>query len=148
VTTSLLIGNGYTITIPGELRGKGRPRFSTQRGRPRAYTDAKTASAETWIKVCAIEQVGQPMLMGALNVTFMVGVAVPASWSKKKRAAALIGEIRPTGKPDFDNLAKLVSDALNRIVWVDDAQITDVSFIKRYLDTPSTTIIVRMACPP
>jgi Holliday junction resolvase RusA-like endonuclease len=137
------MGAPLIITIPGEMRGKGRPKFSTRGGFARAYTDAKTANAETWVKSCAIEQVGQPVLDGALAVSFAVGVAVPKSWSKKKQAAAIAGEMRPTGKPDFDNSAKLICDALNGIVWKDDSQITDVAFVKRYQSAPVTTIIVR-----
>lgn len=133
------------ITIPGEMRGKGRPKFSTRGGFARAYTDAKTVSAENWVKTCAVEQVGNPVLEGPLSVSVAISVGVPVSWSKKKRAAALAGEIRPTGKPDFDNTSKLICDALNGIVWKDDAQITDARFSKRYAETPETAVMVRAA---
>jgi Holliday junction resolvase RusA-like endonuclease len=133
------------ITIPGEMRGKGRPKFTTRGGFARAYTDAKTASAETWVKACAIEQVGQPLLDGPLSVAIAVGVSIPPSWPKKRQASALAGALRPTGKPDFDNIAKLICDALNKIVWVDDSQITEVSFSKSYSAVPQTILIVEKA---
>ena len=51
----------------------------------------------------------------------------PKSWSKKKRCAA-IGE-RHRVKPDFDNIAKAVADAL----WPnDDSGIADARISKRY----------------
>ena len=53
-------------------------------------------------------------------------MGVPKSWSNKKRDAALAGTIRPTGKPDWDNFAKML-DAFNEIVWIDDAQIVEGS---------------------
>ena len=94
------------------------------------------------MKTCAIEQVGNPVLQGPLSVSVAISVGIPDSWSKKKRAAALSGEIRPTGKPDFDNTTKLICDALNGIVWKDDAQITDARFSKRYAETPETSVTV------
>lgn len=44
---------------------------------------------------------------------------------------------------DFENLAKLVSDALNKIVWLDDSQVVDARICK-YLDkdNPRTEIWV------
>ena len=130
------------IVIPGAMRGKGRPKFSQRGGFVRVYTDAQTVSAENWVKTCAIEQVGNPVLQGPLSVSVAISVGIPDSWSKKKRAAALSGEIRPTGKPDFDNTTKLICDALNGIVWKDDAQITDARFSKRYAETPETSVTV------
>ena len=41
-----------------------------------------------------------------------------------------------TGKPDADNLAKVISDALIGIVYVDDAAVCDVRVVKRYADAP------------
>ncbi len=45
----------------------------------------------------------------------------PKSWSKKKRQAALRGEIRATVKPDKDNVEKLVKDAITGVIIEDDA---------------------------
>ncbi len=136
-----------TITIPGELRGKGRPRFSTRGGFARAYTDAKTASAETWVKACAVEQAGQPVLEGPLSLTLTIGVTIPRSWSKRRQADAASGALRPTGKPDADNVLKLLSDALNKIIWRDDSQLTDILLAKVYSAAPSTVLIVRQVQP-
>jgi len=38
----------------------------------------------------------------------------------------------PTCKPDWDNLAKSVIDALNNVFWRDDSLITDALVSKRY----------------
>ncbi len=86
-------------TDSGEMRGKGRPKFSPRGGFARAYTDTKTASAETWVKACAVEQVGQPMLSGPLAITLSIGVTVPRSWPKKRQAAALNGDQGLWGGP-------------------------------------------------
>lgn len=142
-----MVAAPLTIRIPGEMRGKGRPKFSTRGGFARAYTDTKTENAEAWVKTCAFNQVGQPVLEGPLAITLTVGVIIPVSWPKKRQAAARLGTLRPTGKPDFDNTAKLVCDALNKIVWKDDSQITDVLFAKVYSDAPETVLVVRQVQP-
>jgi Holliday junction resolvase RusA-like endonuclease len=130
-----------TIRVPGEIRGKGRPRFARTTTGVRTFTDDKTASAETWMRACAIEQVGQPCLDGPLTLAMKITVAVPASWSKRKRADALAGLIRPTGRPDLDNCAKLL-DALNGLVWKDDSQIVSLFLAKRYGELPGAAIVV------
>jgi Holliday junction resolvase RusA-like endonuclease len=129
------------ITIPGVIRGKQRPRF----GRGRTYTPEATVNAEAHMKACAIEQVGQPCLGGPLALSMAISVMVPDSWSKKKRAAALAGEIRPTGKPDADNALKMAADALNGVVWRDDAQLVDVNVSKRYGEKPGAVLTIQEA---
>ena len=135
-----------TIRIPGEIRGKGRPRFSARRGGfARAYTDGRTANAESLIRLCAVEQVGQPCLEGPLTLSMAITVSIPASWSKRKQGDALVGLIRPTGKPDLDNSVKLACDALNGVVWRDDSQLVRVSISKQYGVAPGAILEVGTA---
>ena len=42
------------------------------------------------------------------------------------------GKLKPCKKPDADNIAKVVSDALNGIVYEDDSQICDLNVKKLY----------------
>jgi len=128
---------GFTIIIPGVARGKGRPRFSNGR----TYTDEKTRNAEAWIRQCAMEQVGNIHLECPLSVEMVIEVAVPKSWSKTKREAARIGTLRATGRPDLDNCFKMC-DALNGIVWKDDAQIVEATISRRYAASPRTILKV------
>lgn len=133
------------IHVPGDIRGKGRPRFGRgPGGHVRAYTDAKTVNAEAWMRACAVEAVGSPCLEGPLSLSMTVTVAIPASWSKRKQADALAGLVRPTGKPDADNMLKLC-DSLNGIVWKDDAQLVDVRLVKRYGPAPGAVLTVGAA---
>lgn len=95
------------------------------------------------MQACALAHVGKPLLSGPLCLEMLVLVMAPVSWSKKKRDAALSGEISPTGKPDIDNVVKLVADSLNGIMWHDDAQIVRLVAEKRYAAEPETVITVR-----
>lgn len=132
------------ISIPGEIRGKGRPKFSTRGGRPRAYTDAKTVSAENWVKSCAVDAMaGRALLTGPVEMSMAITVGIPASWAKKKQLAAISGGVMPTGKPDVDNTCKLVSDAFNGIVWKDDSQVVSLTVTKAYGLEPQAEIVVR-----
>ena len=49
-------------------------------------------------------------------------------------------EISPTKKPDWDNIGKIVSDALNKFAYKDDSQITDVRIFKKYSTIPKVIV--------
>lgn len=140
------------ITLAGEPRGKGRHRSriaSTGDGRTfiRNHPDAKTQAYEGRIAAAAqVAMAGRPLLTGPLVVAIWAHMGVPASLSAKKRAAALAGHLVPTKKPDFDNLAK-ICDALNKVVWTDDALIVDGFVSKRWSDRPRLVIRVEPWVP-
>jgi Holliday junction resolvase RusA-like endonuclease len=77
---------------------------------------------------CAIE----------MHITFYM--PIPKSASKTARMQMLNEVWLPTKKPDFDNLAYLVTNALKEIVYKDDALVTDCTIRKRYSDKPRTII--------
>jgi Holliday junction resolvase RusA-like endonuclease len=62
--------------------------------------------------------------------------------SKKKTDAMIAGRILPTTKPDNDNYAKAVCDAMSKIVYVDDAQIVRLVVTKQYGAIEGTKITV------
>ncbi|BAE50737.1 RusA family crossover junction endodeoxyribonuclease [Paramagnetospirillum magneticum] len=127
------------VTIPGEVTGKGRPRIWNGR----AVTPAKTRSKEGVIASLAMDAMGGcDPLTGPVLVTIEAVLPVATSWSKKRRAAALDGTEQPTKKPDLDNVVKLVLDAVNGIVFADDAQITHIIASKRYGVFAQTTLTV------
>lgn len=133
-----------TFTIPGQPQGKGRPRATAHGGRARMYTPAKTASYEGLIAMVAGTAMGsQALLEGAAFVSLDIRCQVPASWSKKKQAQALAGEIHPTTKPDVDNVEKAVFDGLNGVVWKDDVQVIEVAKRKRYAAVPGVVVTIR-----
>jgi Holliday junction resolvase RusA-like endonuclease len=65
---------------------------------------------------------------------------MPKDWSKRKKQLALNGEVKPSVKPDLDNLCKAVLDALNGIAYHDDKQIVELHLSKAYSDHPRTEI--------
>lgn len=132
------------FTVPGEPQGKGRARVGTVHGHARMFTPQKTMAYEGLIAHAAAQAMaGHPPLAEACRIELDVVCAVAASWSNRKRAQALAGEIRPTKKPDADNVLKAVCDGLNGVVWRDDVQAVDVVLRKRYGATPG--LLVRVA---
>lgn len=132
-----------TIRLSGEPQGKGRPRFVRKTGR--TFTPAATRSYEDALRYAGQEAMGERKpIEGALAITITADMPLPASKSKKWKAAALLGIEKPIVKPDFDNLAK-TCDALNQVVWIDDKQIVSALIIKSYSERPALTIEVRAA---
>jgi Holliday junction resolvase RusA-like endonuclease len=68
--------------------------------------------------------------------------SIPVSASRKKKAAMESGEIRPTKKPDADNILKVVADALNKIAYHDDAQVVDARVQKSYSRDPRLEVSI------
>ncbi|CAK1242908.1 Holliday junction resolvase RusA (prophage-encoded endonuclease) (RusA) [Fructobacillus fructosus] len=76
----------------------------------------------------------------ALNVTFYI--LPPKSLSKVKHAMAIIGDLLPFKKPDLSNYIKSTEDALNGILWKDDAMLCDINAKKRFSDEEKIVIEV------
>lgn len=132
-----------SFTVPGNPRGKGRPRAGLVGGHVRVYTDAKTRSEEGAIRmVAAAAMSGRSPHSGPVVLRLCAYRAIPSGFSKTKAAAAERGEIVPTTKPDLDNYTKMV-DALNGIVWTDDSQVVTAIVHKRYSERPRLVIDVR-----
>lgn len=128
----------YRVRIPAKPVAKGRARVSKQTGVP--YTPKQTVVAESWVRLCVVQAVGTPRVAGPVAVRVVFVMPVPKTMPKAKRKAVDEGRILPTSKPDWDNLAKLVSDALNGIAWVDDAEVARAEVVKVYGPEPCTIV--------
>lgn len=127
------------ITIDGKPRGKGRPRFVRATGG--TYTDADTAAYENLVKTLWLTNVGKKM-DGALAVHLDAYYPIPASKPKKTQAAMREDVIRPTTKPDLDNVVKAVLDGLNGVAFADDSQVVELVSKKWYADKPRVVVCV------
>ena len=123
-----------TLTIAMHPRGKERPR----KGQGRFYTPPATQAAEARI---AQEYVAAKLprnIEGPLRLYVRAVYAMPASWSKKKRAEMLGKYYEST--PDCDNVWKLASDSLNGIAYGDDRHIADAGIQQTWGEADSLTI--------
>lgn len=125
------------FSVPGKPQGKGRPRF-TRSGH--TYTPDRTAEYEERVKL-AYKQAGGGKLSGFVSADICAVFAVPKSHTKAQRAAALNASFAPK-KPDCDNIAKIILDALNGIAYDDDAQIVKLRVEKRYGTTERVLVVL------
>ena len=140
---------GIAFSIPGEPQAKGRAKIVKIGGFSRMATPQKTVAYEGLIAHAAQQAMaGAQPVDFACQVQMSITVSVPASWSKKKRAAALLGEVMPTKKPDTDNVVKAVFDGMNGVVWRDDVQAVDLFVRKRYGSTPGVYVRVTQCGTP
>src|SRR6476469_8104574 len=113
-----------TIVIGGPPTAKGRPRV-TRKGF--AYTPAATRKYEAHGRLAAQLAMGDRLpLASPVCVTALVELPIPASWSTRRTAAAIVGGSCPTSRPDIDNYLKSAMDAINGIVVADDSLVVQV----------------------
>ena len=89
-----------------------------------------------------LEQTGEAMFTQPVELRLRAEFQIPASWSAKKKNAALAGVYRHGSKPDVDNIVKQVKDALKGIVYQDDALVCELHASKHYSNQPKLVILV------
>lgn len=137
------------FTILGEPQGKGRPRFQKAGQYVRTYTPDKTVAYENLVKLEYRRQCGDYKFEKEqqLDVRIAAYYSIPKSASKKKRSQMLTNELRPTKKPDVDNVVKGVLDSLNQIAYHDDVQVVDCQLRKFYGENPRVVVVIKEAAP-
>lgn len=123
----------YNINLPIKPTPKGRPRFSKF---GHAYTPQKTLDAETQIKYMLMSWKNRNNFSTIedkpIAIEFTFGMAMPKSYSKKKRDE-LLGKPHII-KPDCDNLIKLQMDAMNGIIFKDDSLVYSLKGTKLHTE--------------
>lgn len=113
------------FTVPGDPRAWKRAR--TNKGRHFTETGSELFMGK--IATIAHEKMkaqGLSPFTGPVRIRLEVYYSPLKSVPKSKRGFLLA----KATKPDFDNLAKIIGDALNGIVWIDDAQIFNAEIFK------------------
>lgn len=124
--------------------GKQRPKFARIGRGVNAVTPEKTVNYETYIKYIYAEKYKGMMFEEnePLKIKILAYKAPPSSTSKKKTKLMLENILRPTKKPDWDNIGKIVGDALNKVAYPDDKQIVDAHIVKYYDTEPRAEITI------
>ena len=136
------------FTVPGEPKGKGRPRFSRVGKFTKTYTDVKTKMYEEKIASAArLQMYPNEPLETPLSITLIFHIGVPKSYSKKRTTDCLTGKEWPTKKPDVDNIAKAFLDAMNGIAYKDDVQVIRLHAYKKYSIDPHVHITIHEVLP-
>ena len=129
--------------IPGQPVAKGRPRFVRRGNHVATYSPEKTVNYESLVKMAAHYAMSdRKPLDTPIEINVFLWMQIPASWSKKKRQAAVAGTVHATSRPDSDNIAKGIFDGCNGIVWKDDAQLVTINIQKKYAESPRADVVV------
>lgn len=127
------------LHIPGPPFAKQRART----GRYGTYTPEKTVKYETLIQeLFAVKFPQWKLFEGACSISIEAEFPIPKSWPKKKKAAAAARTLHHTSKPDWDNVGKIVTDALNGFAYKDDSQICESRVRKWYGEAPGVTVYI------
>lgn len=115
-------GGSVTFCYRGQVRGQGRPRFNKATG---AFESREDKAYKRELAAAYLEQVGA-MGFGLDQVAVSISVTRCLPGRRPKGMAS-----EPdTYKPDADNIAKAVMDALSGIAYEDDKQVVSLKVIK------------------
>lgn len=144
--------NKLEFNIPGAPKAQARPRFGvvtnkkTGKSHAVAFDPKQSRDHKNWIKFCATDAVkicGWQYSEKPLAVVIEAYFEIPKSKTKKFKEGAMQGTILPVVKPDLDNIAKGVLDALNTVIFKDDSQIVELTVKKFYNDEPYTKVLIQ-----
>jgi len=129
------------LVIKGDPVAKRRPRFVRMNGKVRTYDNQGTAK-----RTIGLDMLHQLRAQGHLKplqdnlmIEMRFYTRIPRSWSKK-RSMEVLG--KPDGRrPDLDNYVKMYADIMNKLLYKDDGQITELWCEKRFSDEPRVEIM-------
>lgn len=132
------------FVVYGEPQGKARAKtVRMKNGFSHSYTPEKSVSYENLVKITFQESVENDFVpvKGLLKVEIKAYMSPPSSKPKEWKILALVAEaIRPAKKPDWDNIGKIICDALNGIAYKDDSAIVDGRVQKFYSEVPRVVV--------
>jgi Holliday junction resolvase RusA-like endonuclease len=117
----------FTIVLPpkGQMRARGRAFISNGKacaGNP--HKDNRQLLEEEKLLALLYDQRPEKPIEEAISLGIKAFLPIPKK-TKRFQAAALAGEVRPTTKPDLDNMIKHFKDVCKGVFWVDDKQIVE-----------------------
>jgi len=131
------------FTVPGQPVPQGRPRFKRSGKFVQTYDPPPSAKYKRKVKKYAEKVPLYEPLKGELYAEVLIFKETLKGFSKAKKAAAEAGTLRPTTKPDIDNYAKGILDAVKGVIWKDDGQVVDLYTRKFYSEIPRVEITVK-----
>lgn len=122
----------YQFTVEGKLRGKERPRRGKHGG---MYTPKTTVEYEESIRQALANAYSDTLqeveVMHRPFWLYITAIKAPTKKSVKDGTAGKPGS-PCCAKPDGDNIAKAILDALNGVLWVDDSQCAGLTVSKEW----------------
>lgn len=132
------------ITIQSNPLALKRHRDSIRNGRRIKY-DPSAEDKKNFLWKCIANDIvkSRRPLTGPIKITMVFYMKRPKSHYGTGKNSNRLKKNAPkihTSKPDIDNLAKFVLDALNKVYWIDDAQVYCLICKKVYHHIPITSL--------
>lgn len=127
--------------IIGEPVGKQRPHFVSKARQ--AYTPKKTKEYEKLVQISflsAKNRQGWTIAAGNVSAEIVAYYKPSKAFAKRWPDESEWEQLACTKKPDADNVAKSVLDALNGLAYVDDKQVSDLAVHKRWSSHPRVEV--------
>ena len=132
------------FTLYGAPVAQARARHTVAGGRVRTYDPRPSREFKSEVKAAAQAHVPGCLLTGPLIFEARVYRPIPKGMSQAKRRLALAGMLRPVTRPDLKNYIAGIEDALEGVIYANDAQIVGYGDSgKWYGDPPRVQIAIR-----
>lgn len=139
------------FTVPGTPVAQPRAKATSRGGHVSMYTPTKTSSGKSngiaefkaAVRIAAAAIHRGPLLTGPLLVQI---VAVFPRQSNRVWKTRPMPRYRHIVRPDVDNIAKSILDALKGVTWADDTQVCSIGGDKWHAagdEAPHTTVVIR-----
>lgn len=129
---SMQTKQSLTIEIPGDAVAFSTKTTAFHRNGHLVRGTRKTDAAADWeyeVRRLAAEKWNRPLMEGPVLLEVVSYFLLPKSKHRKRTPRDVSWK---TTKPDCDKILRLIGDALSGIVYVDDAQVCDIWFRKRF----------------
>ena len=134
------------FTIPGDVQAQERPRFSRIGKGVRTIDPPKSRAYKELVKLVAWQNKPSEPIQEPIKLAVDVYIVPPKKYhTKPKQALIASGELRPTTKPDIENLLKGIMDGMTGIIYRDDSLVVELVARKFYDMTPRAEVIVEWA---
>ena len=131
--------------IMGVPQGKARARtfYNPKLGKHQSLTPDKTVLYENLIKTSFMAAKNKKTFFDGEPVEIYITAyfPIPKSTTKKDRERIRKKELFPTKKPDCDNIAKVICDALNGVAYHDDTQVVKLEVRKVFTEDEPKVIV-------
>lgn len=134
-----------SFTVHGKAIAKGSMRMVPIKGRARPMLTSDAKGLKQWEQTirgalqAAMAMTPKPVLMALFDAPVALGIRFHMPRPKKPKKTA---KHYPTTRPDSDKLARSVCDALQTVVFRDDAQVVALQVRKVYADSGAKVEIV------
>ncbi|MFJ5566159.1 RusA family crossover junction endodeoxyribonuclease [Lysinibacillus xylanilyticus] len=138
--------NVLKIEIHDDVQAQQRPKFSRYGNNVSVRDPKESKDYKSFVRLVAAEYAPESLITEEIRLSIDVYLKIPKKYHTKPKMALIhAGKLRPTTKPDIDNLAKGIKDGLSKFVWYDDSQVTELVARKWYSDNPRAEVTIEWA---